>query len=91
MSKQQFFVTNQFPKYIHLLSREAEEGHTVAVHTLTHKWSIYQSVETYMKDFNDMNDIVQKYTGKRNSFVLDSLVVVVLLLVRNMPVESSVL
>lgn len=63
--KATFFVTNQFPKYIHLLSREAEEGHTVAVHTLTHKWSIYQSVETYMKDFNDMNDIVQKYTGKR--------------------------
>ena len=24
-------------------------GHKVAVHTLTHKWSIYSSVETYMK------------------------------------------
>lgn len=63
--KATFFVTNQFKKYVPLIKREYEEGHTVAVHSLTHKWSIYQSVETYLKDFNDMNDIVYKYTGSK--------------------------
>ncbi|MDE6141099.1 MAG: polysaccharide deacetylase family protein, partial [Bacilli bacterium] len=63
--KATFFVTNQFKKYIPLIKREHDEGHVVAVHSLTHKWSIYQSVETYLKDFNDMNDIIYKYTGER--------------------------
>lgn len=61
-----FFVTNQFKKYVPLIKREYDEGHMVAVHTLTHKWSIYQSVETYLKDFNDMNDIIYKYTGEKS-------------------------
>lgn len=63
--KATFFVTNQFKKYVPLIEREYNDGHTVAVHTLTHKWSIYQSVETYLKDFNDMNDIIYKYTGEK--------------------------
>ncbi len=61
-----FFVTNQFKNYVPLIEREYESGHTVAVHSLTHKWSIYKSVETYVKDFNDMNDIIYKYTGTRS-------------------------
>lgn len=64
--KATFFVTNQFKKYIPLIKREYDEGHVVAVHTLTHKWSIYQSVETYVKDFNDMNDIIYQYTNERS-------------------------
>lgn len=63
--KATFFVTNQFKKYVPLIKREYDEGHVVAIHSLTHKWSIYQSVETYLKDFNDMNDIVYKYTGEK--------------------------
>lgn len=63
--KATFFVTNQFKKYVPLIKREYDEGHVIAVHSLTHKWSIYQSVETYLKDFNDMNDIIYKYTGER--------------------------
>lgn len=63
--KATFFVTNQFKKYVPLIKREADEGHVIAVHSLTHKWNIYQSVETYLKDFNDMNDIVYKYTGNK--------------------------
>lgn len=63
--KATFFVTNQFKKYVPLIEREYNEGHKVAVHTLTHRWSIYQSVETYLKDFYDMNEIIYYYTGKR--------------------------
>lgn len=65
--KATFFVTNQFTKYTPLIKREYEEGHAIGVHTLTHKWSIYRSVETYVKDFNDMNDLIEKYTGKRST------------------------
>lgn len=65
--KATFFVTNQFSKYIHLIQREYNEGHVVGVHTLTHKWSIYRSLENYMKDFNDMNAIIESYTGKRST------------------------
>ncbi len=64
--KATFFVTNQFKKYVPLIKRESEEGHVVAVHTLTHNWKIYRSVETFMKDFNDMNEIIAKYTGEKS-------------------------
>lgn len=61
--KATFFVTNQFAKYEHLISRINNDGHTVALHTLTHKWDIYKSVEAYLNDFNAMNDIIEKHTG----------------------------
>lgn len=64
--KATFFVTNQFKKYVPLIEREHQEGHVVAVHTLTHNWNIYRSFESYYKDFNAMNDIIAKYTGEKS-------------------------
>lgn len=64
--KATFFVTAQFNSYVSLIEREAAEGHAVAVHTKTHQWSIYESLETYLDDFNQMNDIIEKYTGNRS-------------------------
>ncbi len=63
--KATFFVTNQFPNYQHLIGEEAKRGHAIAVHSLTHKWNIYDSVDAYMSDFNAMNDIIEQQTGKR--------------------------
>lgn len=63
--KATFFVTNQFPKYQYLIKEEATRGHTVAVHSLTHKWDIYDSLDAYLKDFNAMNDIIEQQTGVR--------------------------
>ena len=60
-----FFVTNQFPRYQYLIGEEAKRGHAIAVHTLTHKWNIYDSVDAYMNDFNAMNDIIEQQTGSR--------------------------
>ena len=60
-----FFVTNQFPKYQDLIGEEAKRGHSIAVHTLTHKWNIYDSVDAYLADFEAMNDIIEKQTGSR--------------------------
>lgn len=66
--KATFFVTNQFPKYQHLITRINSDGHTVALHTLTHKWSIYSSLDSYLKDFNAMNDIIEQRTGSKTRF-----------------------
>lgn len=60
-----FFVTNQFPKYQYLIGEEVRRGHTVGVHTSTHQWSIYDSLEAYWNDFNTMNNIVEQQTGKK--------------------------
>lgn len=62
--KATFFVTNQFSKYQGLIKTIDQKGHTVGVHTLTHKWSIYKSEEAYYKDFNAMQNIIKEQTGK---------------------------
>ncbi len=64
--KATFFVTNQFPSYQYLISEEAKRGHTVAVHTYSHKWTVYNSVDAYREDFNLMNDIIEQQTGERS-------------------------
>ena len=66
-AKATFFVTNQFTSYQWVLGEEARRGHTVAVHSLTHNWNIYNSVEAYKNDFNAMNDIIEQQTGKRSN------------------------
>ena len=63
--KATFFVTNQFSKYQYLIGEEAKRGHAIAVHSLTHKWDIYNSVEAYLAAFEAMNDIIEQQTGKR--------------------------
>ncbi|MGM9614073.1 MAG: polysaccharide deacetylase family protein [Oscillospiraceae bacterium] len=65
-AKVTFFVTNTGGSYTSLIQQEAEAGHTVAVHTLTHNFnSIYASEQAYWDDFNAMNDIIEQYTGHR--------------------------
>ena len=61
--KATFFVTNQFSGYQDLISREAKEGHAVAVHTYTHKYDVYYSVDAYVDDFNKMNEVIKNQTG----------------------------
>ena len=58
-----FFVTHQFGSYVPLIKREYEEGHSVAVHTYTHNWNVYKSVDAYINDFKKMNEDIYKYTG----------------------------
>ena len=63
--KATFFVTNQIRGYQNMIGEEARRGHTVGVHTYSHQWSIYNSVESYWNDFNAMNQIVEQQTGKK--------------------------
>ena len=64
--KATFFVTHQFAGYVPLIKKEYEQGHVVAVHSYTHNWNIYTSVDAYVNDFNKMNDDIEKYTGARS-------------------------
>ncbi len=64
--KATFFVTNQSPGYAYQIKKEYEAGHTVAVHTYTHNYNIYKSVDAYINDFNKMNSVIEKYTGSKS-------------------------
>jgi peptidoglycan/xylan/chitin deacetylase (PgdA/CDA1 family) len=65
--KATFFVTNQFSRYQSVIGDIHKKGHKVAIHTKTHKWSIYDSVENFMADFNGMQKIIKKQTGQETN------------------------
>ena len=68
--KATFFVTNQYPAYQYLIAEEARRGHTVAIHSYSHKYSeIYSSEEAYFNDLNAMREIIINQTGKAPSIV----------------------
>lgn len=62
--KATFFVTNQFSNYQYMIKKEYESGHSIAVHTYSHNYGkIYESVDSYVDDFNQMNQIIYEQTG----------------------------
>ncbi len=63
--KATFFVTNQFPGYKELIGEAHKRGHTIGVHTSSHKWDIYKSKESYLADFEKIQKIIEAQTGKR--------------------------
>ena len=61
--KATFFVTNNGPD--ELIKREYDEGHTVALHTATHNYSIvYASDESFYNDLKGVQDRVKRITGQ---------------------------
>ncbi len=64
--KATFFVTAQAEPYLYLIEEEARRGHTVAIHTWTHEYSIiYSSMDAYIADLERMNDEIERRTGRR--------------------------
>ena len=61
--KATFFVTNQFSNYQYLIGRAHSEGHAIGVHTYTHKWNVYSSLESYVDDFTKMHNLIKEQTG----------------------------
>ena len=60
-----FFVTSQFSGSLHLMAREAEAGHTVAMHTASHRYeTIYSSEQAYFEDLYAIEEIVASQTGQ---------------------------
>ena len=65
--KATFFVTKNGSD--DLIKREYNEGHTMALHTYTHDWNIYKSVDTYLDDLNKIANRVKTLTGVDSKYV----------------------
>ncbi|MBQ9019204.1 MAG: polysaccharide deacetylase family protein [Bacilli bacterium] len=66
--KATFFVTNKGPD--ELIKREYDEGHTVALHTASHDYSIvYASDESYFNDLYSVQDRVKRITGHESKII----------------------
>ena len=65
--KATFFVTKSGSDAT--IKREYDEGHTVALHTASHAWKIYSSVDDYFKDLNAINERVKKITGQDAKYI----------------------
>lgn len=63
-----FFVTGYGDDA--LIKREYDEGHTVALHTFTHKYNIvYSSVENYFNDLSQVAERVKRITGEDSKII----------------------
>ena len=60
-----FFTTDAYPGHEQLIAEEAKRGHTVAIHTFSHKYDqIYASDDAYFADLNAMSDLIKSQTGQ---------------------------
>ena len=66
--KATFFVTCKGPD--ELIKREYDEGHTVALHTASHDYSIvYASVDSYFNDLKRVQDRAKNITGYESKII----------------------
>ncbi len=66
--KATFFVVDR--GYHKVLKRMAQEGHTIGLHSATHKYSkIYASETAYFKDLKKVQDTVLEVTGQLSTIV----------------------
>lgn len=67
--KATFFVKNG-GKYNHYMQDIVAQGHTIALHTYSHDYaSIYSSDEAYLKDLQQISDLVYDQTGVRSKIM----------------------
>ncbi len=67
--KATFFVTGQKSAYYNMIGETYRRGHTIALHTFSHQWSIYSSEETYYADLKKISDLVYQQTGQYSNIV----------------------
>ncbi len=62
--KATFFVIKTKDEYIPFMKRAVEEGHTIGVHSASHKYKeIYSSVDAYLDDFTQCHKYIYENTG----------------------------
>ena len=61
--KATFFVTGNGNNNI--FKNIYDEGHQLALHTFTHQWSIYSSVDSYFADINKLEKAIEEVIGKK--------------------------
>lgn len=63
-AKATFFVTGANPKYNYLIKEAHQKGHTIALHTYSHKYDqVYRSVDAYFDDLTKVGNIVKDEIG----------------------------
>ena len=67
--KATFFVTNNIKNYKEVVKRASDEGHTIGLHTWSHKYSIYKSKEAYFHDLYKLKKEVEQITGKKENII----------------------
>lgn len=68
--KATFFVVNQSDSLNYLIKREHDEGHTVALHSASHRYDlIYSSVDNYFNDLNIIGNKVKNITGTESKII----------------------
>lgn len=67
--KATFFVVGYNEGYHHYIKEAYNDGHTIALHTYSHQYSIYSSVDTYFADLQKISDLVYAQTGYRSPYV----------------------
>ncbi len=61
--KASFFIIQN--SYIEMISRTAQEGHTVAVHSYSHRYNkIYINEDAFLADIQAMQQVIFDYTGQ---------------------------
>lgn len=63
--KATFFLIGEYvEKYPETAKRIADEGHTIGIHCYRHDYDVlYQSVESYLEDFQKAYDVIEAVTG----------------------------
>jgi len=64
-----FFITAQMPGCFHYIAQAHQEGHAIAAHSYSHKFSIYRSFQTYFDDLDRIEQVIEKYTGSRSPII----------------------
>ena len=67
--KATFFVTGNNEKYFYLIGEAFRRGHTIALHTYSHRYSIYSSAEAYYEDLQKIQDVVVEQTGQEAKII----------------------
>lgn len=59
-----FFVTGQYSDYLDMIGEAHKRGHTIALHTYSHKFDkIYANQSAYYDDLNKIKSICEEQTG----------------------------
>ena len=68
--KATFFVVAGCNNFNKLIKREYDEGHTIALHSYSHKYDkIYIGIDEYFKDLNQIRDKVYNITGEYSNII----------------------
>ena len=68
--KATFFVINANEKYDQYIKRAFDEGHTIGLHSYSHKYrEIYESDKSYFNDLNLIEEKVEKITKVKPSII----------------------